>query len=111
MKLTEYQTTARDYAIYPKQYEIIYPSMGLVGEAGEVAEKIKKLLRRNTLIPMGVDSYTRIEIAKELGDVLWYVACLADDLGFTLEEVAQMNIDKLADRASRNVIEGNGDNR
>lgn len=111
MDMNRYQACALDTAIYPEQYAITYPALGLVGEAGEVSEKVKKLLRRNVVMPMGVDSFTRIEIARELGDVLWYVACLADDLGFTLEEVAQMNLDKLASRKDRGTLEGSGDNR
>jgi NTP pyrophosphatase (non-canonical NTP hydrolase) len=106
MTLNEYQNKAQVTATY--RDKIIYPALGLSGEVGEVNEKIKKVLR---------DSYgyfsepKKEEIKKELGDVLWYVQALAFDLGFTLEEVAQCNIDKLISRKERNVIHGNGDNR
>lgn len=108
MELNEYQKKARETADYPKEYHIIYPALGVAGEAGEVAEKIKKVLRDNngrftqSVIP---------NIIKELGDVLWYVAILAEDLGYTLNDVAQLNIDKLADRKNRDMIHGSGDFR
>lgn len=108
MTLNEYQTAARRTAIYPADRQIIYPTLGLTGEAGEVADKVKKVIRD------GNDSFTperNHQIALELGDVLWYAAALAHDLGYTLEEVCQMNIDKLASRQQRNQIHGSGDNR
>ena len=109
--MNTYQQSARKFAVYPEHYEIVYPTLGLSGEAGEVAEKIKKLLRQNVIMPMGIDSYTREEIAKELGDVLWYLANLATDLGYDLSDIAEMNLFKLTDRQHRNVIHGEGDNR
>lgn len=96
-----YQKAARRTAIYKDK--TIYPALGLCGEAGEVAEKIKKYLRDGVL--------NDLEVAKELGDVLWYIANLAEDLGYDLAEVADLNLEKLADRMNRNVIKGNGDNR
>ena len=84
----------------------MYPTLGLAGEAGEVAEKVKKIIRDNKNI---VDE--REDIAKELGDVLWYVAAVARDIGFKLEAIAEMNIEKLESRKERGVIQGNGDNR
>lgn len=111
MNFNEYQRAASALAIYPEHHSVVYPAMGLIGEAGEVSEKVKKLLRQNVLIPLGIAPETRKEIAKELGDVLWYAAVLADDLGFSLEEVAQMNLDKLNSRKARGTIEGSGDNR
>ena len=107
MNFNEYQKIARSTAIYPKEYKVIYPALGLCGEAGEVAEKIKKTVRGDT--PLDVDM--RMKIAMELGDVLWYVAALADDLGVTLEEIAQANVDKLRSRMKRKKINGSGDNR
>jgi NTP pyrophosphatase (non-canonical NTP hydrolase) len=104
MELDAYQIGALATAIYPTEYKIVYPTLGLVGEAGEVAEKIKKSLR-------GDAPLDRFEAARELGDVLWYLAALARDLGFTLEEVAEMNLQKLRDRRARNVLQGDGDNR
>lgn len=82
--------------------------LGLVGESGEFAEKIKKIIRNNDGL---MDSKELIETLKELGDVLWYVASLSNYLGADLEVLAQMNLDKLADRAKRSVIKSAGDNR
>lgn len=111
MNFNEYQRAASALAIYPDHFSVVYPAMGLIGEAGEVSEKVKKLLRQDVLIPLGIAPETREAIAKELGDVLWYAAVLADDLGFSLEEVARMNLDKLHSRKQRGTIEGSGDNR
>lgn len=108
MEIDEYQRRALNTAIYPKSRAIVYPTLGLTGEAGEVADKVKKTIRDNDGEFTGE---RRREIALELGDVLWYAATLANDLGYTLGEVAQMNLDKLASRAARNAIHGSGDNR
>ncbi len=82
--------------------------LGLVGEAGEVAEKYKKMIRDGIEHPS--EEQTQ-ELRKELGDVLWYIAVLSEYLGITIEEVAQINLDKLADRHARGVIKSKGDNR
>ena len=82
--------------------------LGLVGEAGEFADKIKKILRDKDGIMTDQD---RTESVKELGDILWYLAVVSSYLGVNLDEVAQQNIDKLADRAKRGVIKSQGDNR
>jgi NTP pyrophosphatase (non-canonical NTP hydrolase) len=109
MTLQEYQDEARKTAIYPnKDNNFIYPTLGLAGEAGEVAEKIKKVIRDNDGI---VSEEKKQEVTKELGDVLWYVANLAKELGVSLEEVAQKNIEKLQSRQQRNELHGSGDNR
>lgn len=108
MTLNEYQKHALKTAIYPENRRIIYPTLGLTGEAGEVADKVKKVIRD------GGEEFTdekRLEIAKEIGDVLWYCATLARDLGYELDEVAQMNVDKLRSRMQRNHLTGSGDNR
>jgi NTP pyrophosphatase (non-canonical NTP hydrolase) len=109
MTLNEYQTAAHTTACYPTEglMSIVYPTLGLAGEAGEVADKIKKVIRRNGAFTPEVKQ----EIAKELGDVLWYVAALSRELGFDLEALAQMNLSKLADRKERGVVKGEGDNR
>ena len=109
MDLNDYQNKARSTAIYPNIGDnAIYPTLGLVGEAGEVAEKMKKVIRDNN----GVLTETKkMEVAKELGDVLWYIANLSSELGFDLATIAQMNIDKLNSRKERNVLTGSGDNR
>lgn len=82
----------------------IYPAMAMCGEAGEFAEKVKKAWRNETPLDLH-------DAAKELGDVLWYIAAAARDLGFTLEEVAALNIEKLHSRRARGTLAGSGDNR
>lgn len=107
MTLNDYQSLAMETAIYP--LPIIYPSLGLTGEAGEVADKVKKVIRDKGGL---FDNYDiKHDIAEEIGDVLWYCATLAHDLGFTLEEIGQMNYDKLKSRMERGKIHGSGDNR
>lgn len=108
MTVNEYQAAALTTAVYPEDKRIIYPALGMCGEAGEVADKVKKVIRDNN--QQFTDEKKR-EIAKEIGDVLWYCATLSHDLGFTLEEVAQMNIDKLQSRKERGTLSGSGDNR
>jgi NTP pyrophosphatase (non-canonical NTP hydrolase) len=88
--------------------EFMHLVLGLVGEAGEVAEKVKKLVRDKNSDLAQLD---RDDMAAELGDVMWYTAVLANFLDLSLNDVAQRNIDKLADRQSRAVLGGSGDNR
>jgi NTP pyrophosphatase (non-canonical NTP hydrolase) len=108
MTLNEYQERAIKTAIYGAGHAIVYPTLGLAGEAGEVADKVKKVLRDND----GVFSEEiKAGLAKEIGDVLWYCAALSRDLGFTLEEISAMNLEKLNSRKERNVIAGSGDDR
>ena len=108
MQINEYQEKALETANFPEDLKIIYPALGLNGEAGEVAEKIKKVLRDNN---REFSDDIRLEIAKELGDCLWYVSTLAHSIGYKLEEIAQININKLSSREQRNMISGSGDNR
>lgn len=108
MELNDYQKAALKTAIYPKNQQVIYPVLGLCGESGEVAEKLKKIYRDKNSV---IDESDRLAIAKELGDVLWYLSVLANDLGMDLEEIAQMNIDKLNMRKKKNMIGGSGDDR
>lgn len=108
MQFNEYQDEAVDLAVYGSGNAIIYPTLGLVGEAGEVADKVKKVLRDNN---GDFTEAIKQELIKELGDVLWYIAALANDLGSNLEEVANTNLDKLHSRRDRGVIHGEGDNR
>lgn len=109
MNFQEYQKLSRETALYPdKNNNFIYPTLGLAGEAGEVAEKIKKVMRDKKGI---IDLQTKEEIEKELGDVLWYVAQIATELGLNLDEIADKNIKKLFSRKERKVLHGNGDNR
>jgi len=109
MNFTEYQNLALSTAIYPKKYETIYPALGLCGEAGEVAEKIKKSIRDG--LHNWPDEQFKEDLTKELGDVLWYISALASDLDISLNEIAESNLQKLASRKKRNVIGGSGDNR
>tara|TARA_R110000744_G_scaffold190449_1_gene309653 strand:- start:93 stop:404 length:312 start_codon:yes stop_codon:yes gene_type:complete len=99
----EYQRKAVAFAIYPATHKVLYPTLGLCGEVGEVAEKVKKQVRDGV--------FHRHEVAKELGDVLWYLANVCNDIGYSLDEVADLNIEKLSSRKKRNVIQGSGDNR
>lgn len=108
MTLNEYQNKALETAQYPKEHKIIYPTLGLTGEAGEVSDKVKKVLRD---FNGDFSESIRYELAKELGDVLWNIATLSHDLGYTLEEIGEMNNAKLASRKQRGKISGNGDNR
>ena len=108
MTLNQYQEEALKTAIYPEDKKIIYPTLGLTGEAGEVAEKVKKVIRDNN---QEFTDEKKRQIALEISDVLWYCATLAHDIGYTLEEIAQMNIDKLESRQQRNKIGGSGDER
>ena len=108
MTLNDYQEKALETAIYPKEFKSIYPSLGLSGEAGECADKVKKVIR-----DCGAEftDEKKSEIAKEIGDVLWYCANLANDIGYTLDTIAEMNYAKLKSRQERNKLTGSGDNR
>jgi NTP pyrophosphatase (non-canonical NTP hydrolase) len=109
MTFEEYQNEAKKTAIYPNcGKNFIYPTLGLAGEAGEVSEKVKKIIRDKGGV---IDKETKEELTKELGDVLWYVSQIAFEIGVSLEEVAQKNIEKLQSRFERNKISGEGDNR
>ena len=109
MTFEEYQKLSRETAIYPNiGKNFVYPTLGLTGEAGEVSEKVKKILRDNNGV---ADEERKKELTKELGDVLWYLSQIATELGLSLEEVASLNIEKLRSRHERNMIQGNGDNR
>jgi NTP pyrophosphatase (non-canonical NTP hydrolase) len=109
MTPNEYQTAALQTAFYPNQgNNLIYPVLGICGESGEVAEKAKKIIRDGGGILTDPD---REKIALEASDVCWYLAVLAYELDYTLEEIMQMNLDKLASRQQRGVLAGSGDNR
>ncbi|PIP68887.1 hypothetical protein CO033_00905 [Candidatus Nomurabacteria bacterium CG_4_9_14_0_2_um_filter_32_10] len=110
MKLKEYQKKALITAFHPKKYKVIYPALGLGNESGEVMGKIKKWLRGDD--GKGKMSKERKESLKEeLGDVLWYLAVLAHDLGISLDDIAKTNIDKLQSRKKRGKLKGDGDKR
>lgn len=109
MNFEEYQKLSRKTALYPNAgSNFVYPTLGLAGEAGEVAEKIKKVIRDKNGV---VSEETKIEIAKELGDVLWYVTQIAAELGLSLDSIADSNIKKLYSRFDRGALGGDGDNR
>lgn len=100
---THYQQKTEETAIYPEDQALEYLALGLNGEAGEVAEKVKKHIRDGKELDE--------DFAKELGDVLWYIARITHELGVDLEYVARSNLDKLLDRKERGKISGSGDNR
>lgn len=107
MNFEDYRRQAFLYAQYPGYYfNLEYPTLGLCGEAGEIANKVKKISRDN----LSMDS-VRADIASELGDVLWYAAAVASELGVSLQDIAEANLAKLEDRKQRGVIGGSGDNR
>ena len=115
MTLDYYQEKASEFIFY--KGSLLYPTLGLTGEAGEVAEKVKKLYRDDEINFMRDDMMDELtpeqskELALELGDVLFYIAAIAGDIGYGLEEIADMNIDKLTSRQKRNKLSGSGDLR
>ena len=105
----EYQKQAAVTAEYPNRGDnIYYTTLGLCGEAGEFADKVKKIMRDHGGV---ITDEMRLALKKELGDVLWYVSTCCDELGYTMEEVASGNIAKLAARKAQNTIHGSGDDR
>ena len=112
---TYQEQCASEFAFYPGM--LVYPALGLAGEAGEVVEKVKKLIRDDEM-PLDenfdtgvIDPEKRLAVALELGDVLFYVAMIADDIDYTLGEIAEMNLQKLSDRKDRGQLRGSGDYR
>ena len=110
LTLNAYQTLARETAIYPANVKVIYPAMSLAEEAGEVAGKVSKLLRKHGTVE-NMPNDVRTAIVKEVGDVFWQAVNLLADLGVLAGDCAQMNLDKLKDRKERGVLDGSGDNR
>lgn len=108
MTFDEYEEVALKTANLKRQNELFHLVLGLNGEAGEISEKFKKWVRDNDSNEEKIDKQ---DIAKELGDVLWYVSTLANYFGFSLEEIAKLNNKKLMDRLDRNKLVGTGDNR
>lgn len=125
MTFNDYQELAKKTAIYPMEHKLTYPALGLVEEAGEVAGKVKKMLRDKPYLRMYIMTNSRPDspqmqaeldelvaaIKKELGDVLWYVSATCTDFNLTMEEVAKANYEKLKDRQERGKLGGSGDNR
>ncbi len=108
MDLSEYQRLSRRTAQYPRDAWLTYPALGLAGEAGEVAEHAKKAIRDDG---GSVSEQRREAMAKELGDVLWYVAQIATELDLNLDQIAEGNLEKLLSRQQRGVLSGSGDDR
>lgn len=109
--LNAYQGAAQSTAVYPHQGEwrgLVYAVMGLAGEAGEVSNKIQKIMRDKDSTLTDTE---RLDLAKEVGDVLWYVALTARELGLTLQDVATLNLEKLMSRLQRGTLKGKGDER
>jgi NTP pyrophosphatase (non-canonical NTP hydrolase) len=109
MNFSDYQTKSRRTARYPAiGHPLIYPTLGLVNEAGEVAGKIKKVFRDKG---GEMSEETMSALKAELGDVLWYIAQICTELGLSLDEVAEYNLEKLFSRLERGKIRGDGDDR
>lgn len=108
MTFNDYQKESRATAIYPPEQGLAYVSLGLTAEAGEVANKVKKIIRDDNgkLTPERA-----IAISQELGDVLWYAAQIASELGVDLGAVAAQNLTKLQSRMERGQLKGSGDSR
>jgi len=103
MQIDEYTIWTRSTAIYPEREALQYLALGLCSEAGEVAGKITKYIRDG--------GFSSEELEKELSDVFWYLARLADTLGVNCTEILELNVNKLEDRKARDVLRGSGDNR
>ena len=111
MDFDAYQEQATKTATFDgkqKEYQLMYLTLGVTGEAGEIAEKVKKLMRNDDGL---ISDEKRDELKREIGDVLWYLSQLSRVLGFPFSEAAEANIAKLADRKARGVIKSTGDNR
>tara|TARA_R100001082_G_scaffold108923_2_gene85028 strand:+ start:62 stop:439 length:378 start_codon:yes stop_codon:yes gene_type:complete len=108
MKFSEYEEVIKATAIYPSTHKILYPALGMAGEAGEVANKVKKLIRDGDY---RLSQEWREQLAAEIGDVLWYCAALAKDLNMPLAQIAASNKEKLLSRKERGTLKGSGDKR
>ena len=104
----KYQTEALKTASYDSKYKILYPALGLGGEAGEVMNKVKKIFRDDG---GKLTKERALAIAEELGDVAWYLTVLSHEIGYELGDIMEMNISKLHSRKQRGKIHGEGDNR
>ena len=104
----EFQAAAVKTAIYPEETKVLYPALGLAGEAGEVANKIKKIIRDDGLV---ITIERQAQVAAEIDGVLWYCAALASDLKLNLGDIARENIAILASRQERGTLKGDGDDR
>lgn len=110
--IEDYEGLVAETAIYPREIPMLYVACGIAGEAGEVADKVKKLMRdKNLMETKAIVTEDKLALAKEVGDVMWYVTAAAKDLGYTLQEIMQMNADKLLKRKATGTLQGSGDNR
>lgn len=104
-----YQESCKKTAVYPNiGKNFTYPTIGLMGEAGEVANKVKKLIRDDN---SKISKEKSDDIAHEIGDMMWYIAQLSTELNLKLSDIVQMNLEKLASREKRDQLHGSGDNR
>ena len=109
LTLDEYQEHAKSTAVYPNiGKNVIYPTLGLCGETGEFAEKVKKAIRDDG---GEITEERKTQMVKELGDVMWYLATIASELNVSLGDIARLNVEKLASRKQRDALHGSGDNR
>jgi NTP pyrophosphatase (non-canonical NTP hydrolase) len=108
VELSDYQRRSRRTAEYPREAWLTYPALGLAGEAGELAEHAKRVIRDDA---GEISDERRAAMAGELGDVLWYVAGLASELGLDLDQIARANLEKLLSRQRRGVLSGSGEDR
>jgi len=115
MSLDYFQHEAKKFAIYKENLSddnnVIYPVLGLLSESGEVADKFKKIMRDTKMPLRNLPMDTKLDILMELGDCLWYIALIADELDFDLSEIAEGNLNKLTSRRNRSKLKGSGDNR
>ena len=113
MEFTHYQTEAQRHAVYPdKGNNFVFPTLGIGEEAGEITGKVKKLLRdRGVASPKDLTPADIETITLEMGDLLWYLAALAQELQVSLDTVAEKNLEKIAERRARGTVHGSGDNR
>ncbi len=108
MDVNVYQDRAVATAIYPETHKITYPALGMAGEAGEVANKVKKIIRDGK---KSLPDDWQQQLASEIGDVLWYCAALARDLDMSLATIMAANLDKLKARQEQGTLGGSGDKR
>ena len=108
MTFSQYQEESKKTSIYPQASGLVYTALGLAGEAGEVANKVKKIIRDKNGV---LDDETKADIADELGDTLWYVSNLASELGVKLDNIVAQNLAKLFSRRDRGTLAGSGDKR
>ncbi len=108
MDVNVYQEKAVATAIYPETHKITYPALGMAGEAGEVANKVKKIIRDGK---KSLPDDWQEQLASEIGDVLWYCAALARDLDMSLATIMAANLDKLKTRQEQGTLGGSGDKR